>query len=223
MNLIPTSTLKAAEISLNRVIGTPIEVVGFVGMQKYTIGSIQLVLRVGPIMAFTRFHVINSIVSYHLLLRRPWLYKHKLVPSIYHQCVKGRFNGKPIRILANHTLFNLSKAHYFEANFYDEFTLCGEDAMSKPVRIPLHYFEANFYDEFTLCGEDAMSKPVRIPLPDWEVIEEEPKVDLRGILDQKKKKRECREAFGSRAQLRCAQVQLLNWASWLSIMMVRGA
>ena len=183
MNLIPTSTLKAAEISLNRVIGTPIEVVGFAGMQKYTIGSIQLVLRVGPIMAFTRFHVINSIVSYHVLLRRPWLYKHKLVPSIYHQCVKGRFNGKPIRILANHTLFNLSKAHYFEANFYDE---------------------------FTLCGEDAMSKPVRIPLPDWEVIEEEPKVDLRGILDQKKKKRKCREAFGSRAQLRCAQVQLLN-------------
>ena len=56
-----------------------------------------------------------------------------------------------------------------------------------------------------------------------QVIEEEPKVDLRGILDQKKKKRECREAFGSRAQLRCAQVQLLNWASWLSIMMVRGA
>ena len=134
-------------------------------------------------MAFTRFHVINSIVSYRVLLRRPWLYKHKLVPSIYHQCVKGRFNGKPIRILANHTLFNLSKAHYFEANFYDE---------------------------FTLCGEDAMSKLVRIPLPDWEVIEEEPKVDLRGILDQKKKKRECREAFGSRAQLRCAQVQLLN-------------
>ena len=36
----------------------------------------------------------------------------------------------------------------------------------------------------------------------------EPEVDLRGILDQKKKKRECREASGSKAQLRRVQVQL---------------
>ena len=101
LNLIPTSTLKAAKISLNRVTGTPIEVAGFVGMQDYTIRSIQLILRVGTIMALTRFHVINSAVSYHALLGQPWLHRHKLVPSTYHQCVKGRLNGKPIRIPAN--------------------------------------------------------------------------------------------------------------------------
>ena len=92
------------------------------------------------------------------------------VPSIDHQCVKGRFNGKPIRIPANHTPFDLSEAHYFEADFYDEFTLCGEDAMSKPIG--------------TL-------------LPNWEVIEKESEVDLRGILDKKKKKRERKEASNS--------------------------
>ena len=48
------------------------------------------------------------------------------------------------------------------------------------------------------------------PLPDWEFIEEEPEVDLRGILDQKKKKRERKEAS-------------TEWASWLLIMTVRGA
>nr|XP_023902040.1 uncharacterized protein LOC112013895 [Quercus suber] len=138
LNLILTSTLKAAEIFLNQVTGTPIEVVG----------SIQLVLRVGPIMALTRFHVIDSAVSYHALLGRPWLYRHKLVPSTYHQCVKGRFNDKPICIPANHTLFDL-----FEA----------------------YYFEVDFYDEFTPCGDDATSKPIGTPLLDWEVIEEEPK------------------------------------------------
>ena len=170
LNLIPTSTLQAVEIPLNRVISTSIEVAGFVRMQKHTIGSIQLVLRVGLIVALTRFHVIDSAVPYHALLGRPWLHKHKLVPSTYHQCVKRRFLGKLIRIPANHTSFDLSEAHYFEADFYNEFTPCGKDATSKPIR--------------TL-------------VPDYEVIEKEPKVDLRVILDQKKKKRERKEASSS--------------------------
>ena len=85
-------------IPLSRIAGAPIEVFGFAGIHECTIGSIQLVLKVGPIVALTRFHVIDSPVSYHALLGRPWLHKYKLVPSIYHQCVKGRFNGKPIRI-----------------------------------------------------------------------------------------------------------------------------
>ena len=111
LNLILASTLRAAEIPLNRITGTPIEVAGFTGMQKHTIGSIQLVLRVGLIVALTRFHVIDSAVPYHALLGQPWLHRHKLVPSTYHQCLKGRFLGKPIRIPANHTSFDLSEAH----------------------------------------------------------------------------------------------------------------
>ena len=132
-------------------------------------------------MALTRFHVIDSAVSYHALLGRPCLHRHKLVPSTYHQCVKGRFLGKPIHIPANHTPFDLSEAHYFEAEFYNE---------------------------FILCGEDTMSKPIGTPLPDGEVIEEEPEVDLRGILDHKKKKKEGKEASSNGSQLRCMQIQL---------------
>ena len=132
------------------------EVVGFVGMQENTIRSIQQILRVGPIVALTRFHVIDLAVSYHALLGQPWLHRHKLVPSTYHQCVKGRFNDKPICIPTNHTPFDLFEAHHFEADFYDEFTPCGEDATSKPIGTP--------------------------PL-DLEVIEDELEVDLKGILD----------------------------------------
>ena len=33
-------------------------------------------------------------------------------------------------------------------------------------------------------------------------------MDLKGILDQKKKKRERKEASSSRSQLRCVQIQL---------------
>ncbi|XP_075645321.1 uncharacterized protein LOC142616329 [Castanea sativa] len=120
LNLIPASTLRATGIPLSRIAGAPIEVFSFTGIHECTLGSIQLVLKVGPVVALTRFHVIDSTVSYHALLRRPWLHKHKLVPSTYHQCVKRRFNGKPLRIPANPTPFDLSEAHYFEATFYDE-------------------------------------------------------------------------------------------------------
>ena len=83
LNLIPASTFKAVGIPLSRIVGAPIEVFGFAGIHECTIGSIQLVLKVGPIVALTRFHVIDSPVSYHTLLGRPWLYKHKLMPSTY--------------------------------------------------------------------------------------------------------------------------------------------
>ena len=71
LNLIPTSTLKAARIPLSRIVGAPIEVFGFAGIHECTIGSIKLVLKVGPIVALTKFHVIDSPVSYHALLGKP--------------------------------------------------------------------------------------------------------------------------------------------------------
>ena len=72
------------------------EVKGFGGIGEYTKGQIQLVLKVGPIVALTQFHVVDSMVPYHILLGRPSLHKYQLISSTYHQCVKGRLNGKPI-------------------------------------------------------------------------------------------------------------------------------
>ncbi|XP_075645408.1 uncharacterized protein LOC142616435 [Castanea sativa] len=65
LNLIPVSTLKAARIPLSRITGAPIEVFSFAGIHECTLGSIQLVLKVGPVVALTRFHVIDSTISYH--------------------------------------------------------------------------------------------------------------------------------------------------------------
>jgi hypothetical protein len=47
------------------------EVKGFRGVAEYTEGHILLVLKVRPIIALTRFHVIDSVVPYHVLLGRP--------------------------------------------------------------------------------------------------------------------------------------------------------
>ena len=81
------------------------EVTGFGGRGKYTAGHIQLWLKVGPIAFLARFHMLKTEVSCHVCLGRPWLLKHRLVQSTYHQCVKGRLKGRMIRIAANPSPF----------------------------------------------------------------------------------------------------------------------
>ena len=106
LNLIVLSTLEAVGLVNKRILGAPMEITGFGGSIESIEGYVQLALRVGPIMALTRFHVINAEVSYHVLLGPPWLYKHRLIPSTYHQCIKGRLNRRPMRIPANRNPFN---------------------------------------------------------------------------------------------------------------------
>ena len=81
------------------------EVTGFGRRDEYIVGHIQLWLKVGLIASLACFHVVKMEVSYHVLLGRPWLHKHRLVSSTYHQCVKGRLNGKMICIAANPSPF----------------------------------------------------------------------------------------------------------------------
>ena len=81
------------------------EVTGFGGRGEYIVGHIQLWLKVGLIASLACFHVVKTEVSYHVFLGRPWLHKHRLVSSTYHQCVKGRLNGKMICIAANPSPF----------------------------------------------------------------------------------------------------------------------
>ena len=84
VNLIPLSTLQVAGISERKIQGCPMEATGFGGRGEYTAGHIQLWLKVGPIASLARFHVVKTEVSYHVLLGRPWLHKHRLVLSTYH-------------------------------------------------------------------------------------------------------------------------------------------
>ena len=97
----------------------------------------QLALRVGPIIALTRFHVINSEVSYHVLLGCPWLHKHCLIPSTYHQCVKGRLVGRLVRIPANHNLSSQGEVNFMETMFYDELEPDDESPMPGTLGAPI--------------------------------------------------------------------------------------
>ena len=120
LNLIVLSTLEAVGLVNKRILGAPMEITGFGGSVESTEGYVQLALRVGPIMALTRFHVINVEASYHVLLGPPWLHKHCLIPSTYHQCIKGRLNGRPVRIPANRNPFSQGEVNFAETMFYDK-------------------------------------------------------------------------------------------------------
>ena len=109
-----------------RILGTPMEITEFEGSAELTKGYVQLALRVDPIVALTRFHVINSKVSYHILLGLPWLHKHRFIPSTYHQCIKGRLNGKLVRIPANLNPFSQGEVNFVETMFCDELELDDE-------------------------------------------------------------------------------------------------
>ena len=158
------------------------EVTGFGGRGEYTAGHIQLWLKVGPIASLARFHVVRTEVSYHVLLGRPWLHKHRLVPSTYHQCVKGRLNGKMIRIAANPSPFEQAEAHLVETMFYDQWAPFGENVVAKP--------QGTF-------------------VPRWKDVQDDPEPDLRELLARKKKRKEAPAAELDEVP-RCVRIQGLD-------------
>ena len=108
------------------------EATWFGGRGEYTASHIQLWLKVGLITSLTQFQVVKTEVSYHVLLGRPWLHKYQLVPSTYHQCMKGRLNGRMIHIAANLSPFEQAKAHLVETMFYDQWAPSEESSVLKP-------------------------------------------------------------------------------------------
>ena len=114
-------------------------------------------------MALTRFHVINAEVSYHVLLGRPWLHKHCLIPSTYHQCIKKRLNGRPMRIPVNRNPFSQGEVNFAETMFYDELELDDESLAPGTPRALI------------LEEEEEGGKGTR---------------DLRNLLERKRQKRE---------------------------------
>ena len=140
----------------------PTTISAFSNGSEEIVRHVLLDLKVGLVKALTCFHVINALTSYHILLGRPWLHKHHVVPSTYHQCIKGRLNGKVFKVPASSMPFDETKAHFVEAAFYDELA----PAMGAQV-----------------------SSLVGVPLLEWNAIKNDPEWDMRQVLDQKREKK----------------------------------
>ena len=96
--------------------------------------------------------------------------------------MKGRLNGRMIRIAANPSPFKQAEAHLVETMFYDEWAPSGESSVSKP--------QGTF-------------------VPRWEDIQDDPEPDLRRLLMQRKKWKEA-PASKSNDAPRCARVRTLD-------------
>ncbi|CAL2265922.1 unnamed protein product [Prunus armeniaca] len=127
VNILPLFVLTAASIPLSKIVQSQTSISGFGNQSEVTVGYMQVNLKVGPIRSLTKFYVVDVDVAYHALLGRPWLNKHKLVVSTYHQCVKGRIGLRPLRIPGNQAPFNQNEAHYSETEFYTECTGVGSN------------------------------------------------------------------------------------------------
>ena len=88
------------------------------------------------------------------------MHKHRLVPSTYHQCVKGRLNGRMICIVTNPSPFEQAETYLVETMFYNQWAPSGESSVSKP--------RGTF-------------------VPKWEDVQGDQELDLRELLAQKRK------------------------------------
>ena len=59
--------------------------------------------------------------------------KNYLIPSTYHQCVKGRLSGRLIRISANPSPFNQREVNFVENMFYNKLALGDECPTSRTL------------------------------------------------------------------------------------------
>ena len=77
--------------------------------------------------------------------------------------MKGRLNGRMIRIAANSSPFEQAEAHLVKTMFYNQWAQSGESSVSKP--------QGTF-------------------VPKWEDVQSDPEPNLRELLARKKKRKE---------------------------------
>ena len=86
-----------------------------------------------------------------------------MVSPTYHQCVKGRLNGRMICIVVNPLPFEQAEAHLAETMFYDQWAPSRESSILRP--------------------QDTL-------VPRWGDIQSDSEPRLRELLSQKKKRKE---------------------------------
>lgn len=67
-NIMPMSTIETVGVPQDRVAEQTIELSRFGSNTSFTTGYINVNLTIKPIIAATRFYILNSRTSYHLLL-----------------------------------------------------------------------------------------------------------------------------------------------------------
>ena len=88
LNICPLSTLKQLRFDLGKLEQNQVNVRAFDGVQRDTLGAVNLTLQMGPAEFDAKFQVLDINTSYNLLLARPFFHMAGAVPSTLHQMMK---------------------------------------------------------------------------------------------------------------------------------------
>ena len=88
LNICPLSTLKQLRFDLGKLKQNQVNVRAFDGVQRDTLGAVNLTLQMGPTEFDAKFQVLDIDTSYNLLLGRPFIHMAGAVPSTLHQMMK---------------------------------------------------------------------------------------------------------------------------------------
>lgn len=98
-------------------------------------------LVVGAICADTKFHIIDAEPNYHIILGRSWMHNYVVVPSSYHQCLKGIWAGKKVTVQASERSFDVHEARLFDIEYFTELGNMVQAIVSRPMRVKIPRWE----------------------------------------------------------------------------------
>lgn len=88
INICPLSTLRQLKFDLEKLHQDQINVRAFDGVQRDTLGIVNLNIQMGPAEFSVEFQVLDNNTSCNLLLGRPFNHTVGVVPSTLHELMK---------------------------------------------------------------------------------------------------------------------------------------
>ncbi|KAK4734356.1 hypothetical protein R3W88_008617 [Solanum pinnatisectum] len=88
LNICPLSTLRLLKFDLGKLHQNQVNVKAFDGVQRDTLGAVNLDIQMDPVEFNMEFQVLDINTSYNLLLGRPFIHMTGAVPSTLHQLMK---------------------------------------------------------------------------------------------------------------------------------------
>ena len=101
LNVYPLRTFKFLELEESDLTPTSAVICSYDNTYREVMGSIKLVIWVGPINPVVEFQVIDIPSCFNLLLGRPWLHSIKGVSYSLHQKLKFFADERVITILGD--------------------------------------------------------------------------------------------------------------------------
>ncbi|KAK6777926.1 hypothetical protein RDI58_024644 [Solanum bulbocastanum] len=88
LNICPLSTLRQLKFDLGKLHQNQVNVRAFDGVQRDTLGAVNLYIQTSPAESNVEFQVLDINTSYNLFLGRPFIHMTGALPSTLHQLMK---------------------------------------------------------------------------------------------------------------------------------------